>query len=552
MTSETARPGDDRAAVTQGTLFLNGHVRTLDSAHPQADALAASAGRIIGVGRGSELRAAFPAFSVVDLGGRTVLPGFTDSHIHLPDYGIGLRRVELRQTRSIREAVERVRDAVAHTPPGRWVRGQGWDKNLWVEDRFPRRDDVDPVSPATPVVLSSKDGHLVWLNTAALRAAGIDSRTPDPRGGAIDRDPHGEPTGVLKETAEDLIWRAMPPRDPGEIDDGIRAAQTMMHRLGITAVHNFVGTSPDDGGPTFAAFQRLAERGELRLRVWATIPEGELEDAAALGLRSGFGSEWLRLGAVKIFADGTLGSQTAAMLEPFEGRPDNLGIAIHTRDELIDLVGRAVRSGFWCAIHAIGDRANRWVLEAYEVHHAASRAQGLRHRIEHVQLLHRDDLPRLSRLGVTASMQPIHCTSDRDIADRHWGARSRLAYAWQSLRRAGTPLAFGSDAPVETPDVFQGLYAAVTRKRADEPDRPSWYPDESLPIDEAVRAYTEMPAYAAGTETFMGRLAEGYLADFVVLDGDPLVASPDDLLQIQVAATVVGGALVYRGQGFSG
>ncbi len=203
MTSETAPPGDGRAAVTQGTLFANGRIRTLDPARPAADALAVSAGRIVGVGRGSELRGAFPAFPVVDLGGRTVLPGFTDSHIHLPDYGIGLRRVELRHTRSIREAVERVRDAVAHASPGRWVRGQGWDKNVWLEDRFPRRDDVDPVSPAIPVVLSSKDGHLVWLNSAALRAAGIDGRTPDPPGGVIDRDSHGEPTGVLKETAQE-------------------------------------------------------------------------------------------------------------------------------------------------------------------------------------------------------------------------------------------------------------------------------------------------------------------------------------------------------------
>jgi predicted amidohydrolase YtcJ len=538
--------------VTRGTLFANGRIRTMDPAHPEADALAVVAGRIVGAGRASELRGAFPTFALVDLGGRTVLPGFTDSHIHLPDYGSGLRRVELRHARSIREAVEHVRDAVVHTPPGRWVRGQGWDKNVWAEDRLPTRDDIDPVSPATPVVLSSKDGHLVWLNTAALRAAGINGRTPDPPGGAIERDPRGEPTGVLKETAEDLVWRVIPARDPGEIEDGIRAAQATMHRLGITAVHNFVGTSPDDGGKTFAAFRRLAERGELRLRVWATLPEGDLEHAAALGLRTGFGDEWLRLGAVKIFADGTLGSQTAAMLEPFEGRPDNVGIAIHTREELIDLVGRAVAGGIWCAIHAIGDRANRWVLDAYETHHDASRAQGMRHRIEHVQLLHRDDLPRLTRLGVIASMQPIHCTSDRDIADRYWGARSRLAYAWQSLRRAGTRLAFGSDAPVEIPDVFQGLYASVTRKRPEEPDRPSWYPDESLPIDEAVRAYTEMPAYAAGTESFLGRLTEGYLADFVVLDGDPLTGPPEDLLRVQVAATIVGGTPVYTGQGFAG
>jgi predicted amidohydrolase YtcJ len=258
------------------------------------------------------------------------------------------------------------------------------------------------------------------------------------------------------------------------------------------------------------------------------------------------------VGPVKIFADGTLGSQSAAMLEPFARQPGNLGIAIHSRDELIELVGRAVAAGFWCAIHAIGDRANRWVLDAYEAHRRASRLQGARHRIEHVQVIHREDLPRVSSLGVIASMQPIHCTSDRDIADRYWGERSRYAYAWQSLRRAGTVLVLGSDAPVETPDVFQGLYAAVTRRRAEEPDRPAWYPDETLPLDEAVRAYTETPAYASGTEAFMGRLMAGYVADCVVLEDHPLSGPPEALLRGGVAATVVGGTVAYAGPGFAG
>jgi len=536
----------------RGTLFVNGRIHTMDPGHPAAGALATSGGRIIAAGRGRELRDAFPGFAQVDLGGRTVVPGFTDSHIHLPAYGIGLRRVELRHTRSVREAVEQVRGALAQTPSGRWMRGQGWDKNVWEDDRFPTRHDLDPVSPTTPVVLSSKDGHLLWVNTAALRIAGIEGRTADPPGGAIGRDARGEPTGVLKETAKDLVWSAVPPVGNEEVEDGIRTAQAVMHRMGVTAVHNFVGTSSYDGGTTFAAFRRLAERGELRLRVWATIPEGGLEHAAALGLRTGFGDEWLRVGPVKIFADGTLGSQTAAMLESFGGQPDNLGIAIHAREELVELVGRAVAAGFWCAIHAIGDRANRWVLDAYEIHHRASLALGARHRIEHVQVIHRDDLPRLSSLGVIASMQPIHCTSDRDIADRYWGARSRFAYAWQSLRRAGTRLVFGSDAPVETPDVFQGLYAAVTRQRAEEPDRPAWYPDEALPLEEALRAYTEVPAYASGTEAFMGRLMEGYLADLVVLEGDPLAGSPKEFLRAEVAATVVGGSVVYARPGFPG
>jgi len=528
-------------------LFTNGRIYTLDPARPRAEALVVASGRIAGAGSSDELRRAFPHLPVRDLGGRTVLPGFTDAHIHLPAFGLSLRRLDLRQTRSVQEAVELVAHAAARARPGEWIHGQGWDKNLWREDRFPTRGDLDPVTPSHPVVLSSKDGHLLWANSAALRAAGIDRRTPDPPGGAIVRDGRGEPAGILKETARDLLWRVVPEADEDLLAAAILEAQRHLHRMGITAIHNFTGTAGYDGPPVFAAFQNLARRDVLRLRVWMTIPESALEPACALGLRTGFGGEWLRVGPVKIFADGTLGSQTAAMLEPFEGQPDNTGIAIHSREELIDLVGRAVAGGFWCAIHAIGDRAARWVLDAYQVHHEASLARGARHRIEHLQAVHPDDLPRLARLGVTASMQPIHATSDRDIADRYWGARSRTAYAWRSVRRAGSTLAFGSDAPVETPDVFQGLYAAVTRRRSGEPDRPAWYPDEILEIEEAVLAYTAGAAYAAGGESVQGRLGAGYVADFVALDRDIFACPPEDLLNAKVELTVVGGEVVYEG-----
>ncbi|MGH2405427.1 MAG: amidohydrolase, partial [bacterium] len=443
------------------------------------------------------------------------------------------------------EAVSRVGAAAKRARPGEWIRGRGWDKNLWPEDRFPTREDLDPVAPAVPVLLSSKDGHLLWVNSVALRLAGIDRTTPDPPGGEIARDRRGEPTGVLKETANDLIWRVVPMEGPEQIEDGIRAAVNAMHRLGITGVHNFVGTASLEGAPAFGVLQRLNERGELTLRVWTTIPEGALEHAVAAGLRTGFGDEWLRVGPVKVFADGTLGSQTAAMLEPFEGQPGNTGIAVHTREELIDLVRRAVGGGFWCAIHAIGDRANRWVLDAFEASLDATRALGARHRIEHVQLIHPDDLPRLSRLGVTASMQPVHATVDREIADRYWGRRSRTAYAWRSLLRAGTALAFGSDAPVETPDVFAGLYAATTRKRPEEPQVRSWYPDEALEIEEAVAAYTTGAAYAAGLEEMQGRLVEGYYADFIAVDRDLFAAAPEELLAARVMMTVIGGTVVY-------
>jgi hypothetical protein len=507
--------------------------------------LATAGERIVALGETEELEAAFPAYDRVDLGERTVLPGFVDSHIHLASYGVSLRRVNLTAARSLQEATSAVAAAVVREQPGSWILGRGWDKNIWPEDRFPRAADLDPVSPNNPVALSSKDGHLLWVNTEALRLAGLTPQTPDPPGGEIARDRRGEPSGILKEeSAKALVEKVVPSVDAQTIERGIKDAAAMLHRLGITAVHSFVGTEAYEGGTVFGILQQMAARGELRLRVWATLSLGALDAAAACGLRTGFGNAWLRVGPVKVFADGTLGSQTASMLEPFDGQPSNTGIAIHSRDELTAIVRRSVGAGWWCAVHAIGDRANRWVLDAYEANDDASRRIGARHRIEHVQLLHPDDLPRLARLGVTASMQPIHATSDRDIADRYWGGRSRTAYAWRSLLRAGTALAFGSDAPVETPDPWQGIFAAVTRRRPGE-NRPPWYPDETLTIEEAVRAYTVGAAWVSGEEDLKGTLSPGRFADFIVLDRDVVREPPEELLEVKVLATFIGGRPAY-------
>lgn len=529
----------------KGTLFTNGQIQTLDPAWPQVEALAAVDGRIVAVGSTEELRSTFSSFARIDLGGRPAYPGFIDSHIHLAAYGMSLRRVQLQDAQTLQSAVDRVAQAVGQTGPREWVLGRGWDKNEWPEGRFPSKDDLDPISPTTPVVLTSKDGHLVWVNSVALALAGIDGKTTAPPGGEISKDRRGEPTGVLKEQAKDLIARVVPRAGPEDIEQGIRRATEMAHRLGIVGVHTF------EGADVFAAFQRLHERGELALRVWMAIPEENLGAAAACGLRTGFGSDRLRVGPIKIFADGTLGSQTASMLEPFEGQPLNTGIATHSREELVDLVGRAVKAGFWCAIHAIGDRANRWALDAYETHWDASRKAGARHRIEHVQLLHPDDLDRLGRLHVIASMQPIHAMSDREIAERFWGRRSRFAYAWRSLHTRGTRLAFGSDAPVESPDVFQGLYAAVTRRRAHEREGRGWYPDEVISLGEALEAYTGGAAYAAGGDASSGKLTPGRLADLMILDRAILAAPAEALLEARVEATVVGGELVYTAPTFA-
>jgi len=524
----------------QEVLFENAAVHTGDPETPRATGFVARGEWVVAVGERAALRDAFPHARRADLGGATVLPAFTDSHIHLAAVGLAMRSVDLSGARSLRDAVATVAAAARTAPPGAWLRGRGWDKNLWPEGRFPGRADLDPVTAGRPAVFRSKDGHAAWVNSAALERAGIGARTPDPEGGVIVRDPAtGEPAGLLTERAIQAVTVLAETASPDRLEQAIQDATRAAHRAGIGAVHVV------EDGEVFAAFQRLRARGGLSVRVCMAIPEDSLDAAIGVGLRTGFGDPWLRVGGVKIFSDGALGPQTASMLEPYEGQPENRGVVVRTPEQLRDLAARASSHGIAVTVHAIGDRANRWALDAIEAAQGDSRRHGLRHRIEHAQLLHPDDLPRLARLGVTASMQPIHCTQDRDIVDRYWGERGRYAYAFRSLLRAGTHLAFGSDAPVETLDVLTGIYAAAARKRVSEPERPAWRPEEALTVRESVRAYTEGAAYASGEEDVKGRLAPGCVADFVGLSEDLFAIPPDRIPEVRVRFTAVGGTVRY-------
>lgn len=536
-------------------IYENADVRATAGPDSCGDGLAVAGERVLAVGSARDLAAAFPRAARVDLLGLLVFPGLIDAHIHLIGYGLGLLQANLRTARSVEEAVRVVSSAAggrATDPAGiaaregrdRWILGGGWDKNLWAEDRFPTRHDLDPATGGRPAALTSNDGHLLWVNTAALEAAGVTRDTPDPSGGAMSRDATGEPEGILKEAAAALVRRVVPPPGLEALERATLAACTDLHRLGLTGVHAFTGTTAR-GPDHLAVLQRLHARGELSLRTVASVPDPNIEAAADAGMMTGLGDATLRVGPVKIFADGTLGSQTASMLAPFEGPAADLGLRLREPGEIDRLVGAAVEAGLWTAIHAIGDRANREALDALERHLAGSRSAGARHRIEHVQLLHPQDVMRLAHLGVTASMQPVHATSDRDIADRYWGGRAQLAYAWRSLADSGAAIAFGSDAPVETPDPWRGLYAATTRMREEEPGRPAWYPEQCLTLEEAFRAYTRSAAFAAGTEAWQGALGEGMVADFIVLDRDPYSVPRGDLLGVQVHATFVGGRAVH-------
>lgn len=535
-------------------LLLNGAFYTMDAERPRASAAAVdrTSGRIVAVGDDAEIRSlAGPLTDTVDLRGRTVLPGFIDAHTHLLAYAQDRLEVDLGETRSEEEAVERVRRRAAQVARGGWVFGRHWDISRWPSGAFPSRASLDAAVPDHPVALWSYDLHSLWVNSEALRRAGIGASTPDPLGGTIARDGAGQPTGMLFEGgAVALVESATEAPDEAAQLASLREVLRDMRARGITGVHNI----EDDR--SFGLMQRLHASGELRLRMLIYLQRQCLPDAARLGLQAGFGDDMLRFAGVKVFADGALGSQTAAMLEPFEHQPENRGLLTTSEPEMEVLAAAAAAGGVGIAIHAIGDRAVRAALDAIErTIHSQSRAHAsagaglprapLRFRLEHVQLAAPEDIARMARLGVVASVQPFHAVADRDKAERYWGTRFRRSYAYRTLHEAGIPLALGSDVPVDTWDPLRILHAAVTRRNDQEADRGAWVPDQALTVSQALGAYTLGAAYAGGQEERQGSIAPGKLADFVVLAEDPFTLPPERLAGAEVAATIVGGAIVH-------
>jgi predicted amidohydrolase YtcJ len=391
------------------------------------------------------------------------------------------------------------------------------------------------------------------VNSRALRIANIGPDTPDPPGGLIQRYEDGRPTGILFEEAIDLVSSCAPRPTEAQIVEAMRDGQDLCLRAGLTGIHDF------DGRSCFRALQHLWAENELNLRIVKNVPVYRLEHAIGVGLRSGFGDEWLRIGGVKIFADGALGPRTAAMIEAYTGEPDNRGIVVTDKEEMMAQASQASANGLRVTIHAIGDRANHDVLDVYEAlreEESQRRAEDatiersgrqLRHRIEHAQILHPDDFRRFADLNVIASMQPIHATSDMIMAERYWGERARYSYAWRTLLNDGATLVFGSDAPIDPIEPLSGLYAAVTRRLSDgAPGPDGWHPEQRLSVSEAVQAYTMGAAVTSGREDVLGSIEPGKLADFTILDRDIFSVSPDELKEAKIAATVVGGKILYR------
>lgn len=523
-------------------IIHNARIKTLDPAQPTATAIAIKSGRVIAVGSdGDVLNLADRRAQTIDLGGKTVLPGLIDAHLHLMHLGLSLDYVDC-ETPTKAETLRRVNQHYEASNDDGWIRGHGWNQNDWA-DGFGTADELEQAAPGRPVYLTAKSLHAAWANRTALKLAGITRDTPDPQDGVIVRSADGEPTGILLESAMELVEQAIPEPTPEERIERIDAAQKALWRYGITGVHDY------DQADCFTALQKLEAEDRLRLRVVKGIPLGNLPHAAALGLRSGFGSERLRIGSVKLFADGALGPQTAAMLQPYEGSQDT-GVLLLDAEAIFEHGQTAVRNGLSLAVHAIGDRANHEVLNGFEQLRRFERSESLpalRHRIEHVQVIHPSDLPRLAELNVIASMQPIHATSDMFTADRYWGARSAFAYAFRSLLESGARLAFGSDAPVESPNPFLGLHAAVTRCRpTGQPGPDGWFPEQRLTLEQALSAYTTGAAYAAGWEARQGRLSPGCFADLIVLRVDPFSIPPHEIHTLSPEAAMIAGEWVWQ------
>ncbi len=526
-------------------VLYNARIYPLTNGGDCVTAIAVHDGQVMMTGSDDEISALmtrFPGAKAQDMHGRTILPGLTDAHLHLQHYAYALQMIDC-ETATQAECIRRVQERARSTPPGVWVRGHGWNQNDWPEG-FGHARDLDGAAPDHPVYLTAKSLHAAWANTAALRLASITRATPDPEGGVIGRDEDGTPNGLLFESAMSLVGDAIPAPTVTEVGAALETAQQNLWQMGITGVHDY------DRRQCFAALQMLQQEGKLHLRVIKSIPLEDLDHAINLGLRTGFGNDYLRIGSVKLFADGALGPSTAAMLQPYEGQPENTGILLLDNEEIFEHGQTASSHGLSMAIHAIGDRANHEVLLAYAQLRGYERQHSLphlRHRIEHVQVLHPDDYGRLAELNVIASVQPIHATSDMFTADRLWGDRSAGAYAFHTLLDKGTKMCFGSDAPVESPNPFLGLHAAVTRRRPDgSPTADGWYPRQRLDLLQALHGYTTGPAFAAGLEDRLGKLAPGCYADLIVLDEDPFSLPAEALHRLHPTATMVGGEWVWQ------
>lgn len=519
-------------------VLINARILTQDANHPRADALAIEHGHIVAVGNKEDvLSIPCREKNIVDLHQSAVLPGLCDSHIHLGLYSQGLSKIDC-DTPTRQACLARVALAAQSAKPNTWLLGHGWDQNLW-EEGFGDAAMLDQITTQHPVYLTIKSLHAAWANTRALELAGINTQTPNPAGGTILRHLDGTPTGILLESAANLVEAVIPNRSAIEMAKFLLEAQSKLWRMGITSVHDF------DGALTFQGLQVLHKENTLKLRVVKNLRHEQFAGVPVLGIQPAFGDPMLRLGALKCFMDGAIGPHTASVLEPFTNST-SCGELLYSEEELYQVYLKAREQGFAVATHAIGDRANQSVLNVinkirtYETEHLLP---WVRYRIEHAQILQPEDVERFASLQVIASMQPIHLPMDIHTTDTALVGRGEQSFLYNSLASHQVKLAFGSDAPVADPNPFLGLHAAVTRM--DPASGKSWHANQKITLQQALDGYTVHPAFAAGMEHIAGKLAPGYLADLIVLESDPTSISSQELQTCSPLATMVAGDWVF-------
>jgi len=521
--------------------LINASIYTMDAGPAEVSGLVIKNGRINQILSGPAGKEIPSQDEYLDLGGKIILPGLIDSHLHLRKYAETLSKINC-ETETKSQCLSRVQKKVAATPPGEWVLGHGWNHNEW-DEGYGTAAELDQIAPDHPVYLTGKSLHVSWANTRAFEFAGVNNDTQDPPRGILQRDYNGKLTGILFEEAVKLIESVIPEPSLEKTAADIQAAQKSLWKMGLTGVHDF------DRELCIQALQLLVENDLLRLRVQKSIPSEFLDQAIELGYKTGEGNDWLRFGGVKEFMDGALGPQTAAMLSPYQSSTET-GLLLKSEEEILQLGIKAVDHGLSLSIHAIGDLANRTLINAIEKVRDYEKRSGispLPHRIEHVQLLDPEDLSRLADLNITASMQPIHATSDMEMADAYWGERAAYAYAPKHQFDQGALVLFGSDAPVESPNPWHGIHAAVTRQRENgSPGPDGWYPQGRVSRLQALQAFTTNPALSAGSGAVQGKLLPGFWADLIVVDKDPFNCHPDDLREITVMGTMIAGDWVYR------
>jgi len=527
------------------TIYINGHVVTMDTKNPEVEAFAVSQGKILSIGTSEEIASAYREADVVDLERKTVMPGIIESHGHLLSLGQSFLELNVEGIETPQQVVLKVKEKVGETPAGEWIVGWGWDEGAWAKN-YPTNEELSAISPENPVYLRGLHGFACWANAKALNIAGINKDTQNPENGEILKDPiSGRPSGILTNEAQDLLTRHIPPMTVGHMEKALRLAIKECVKYGLTTIHEARTTTK-----MLEALRSLKDKGELQSRIYVMLDWTE-EDLIETYYQSGpviDPENLLTIRCIKIFVDGALGSRGAAMLEPYSDAPGEKGEIVTSEDDVCRLTSRALKSGLQVAIHAIGDHANRVTLSAFQ--RALEENPGVkdhRLRLEHAQVVALEDIPKFAPLGVVLSMQPPHATSDMPWAETRVGPeRIKGAYAWRSFLDSGVHMTLNSDFPGETLDPFFGMYAAMTRQTAEGEPKSGWYPEQCLLRDEVLRAYTIEAAYSGFEENLKGRISPGMLADFIVLSSDVLNIPVQEFLNVKVEQTYLGGELIYE------